>query len=88
MLHTVSALVAQVQELMQSQQQSQDTQPLTLKELTEALTKLKKRRAPGPDQNANESLLLLDDDNLDILLQHCNDIWTSGRSPKIGRKQK
>ena len=62
--------------------QSQDTQLFTLKELTEALNKLKKRRAPGPDQNANELFLLLDDDNLDILLQHYNDIWTSGEVPR------
>ena len=45
---------------------SQDHQPFTLKELAEAINKLKKRRAPGPDHIANELFLLL---------------WSSGEVP-------
>ena len=47
----------------------------------EAINKLKKRRAPRPDHNVNELFLLLDDTNLDILLTHYNEIWTSGDVP-------
>ena len=61
--------------------QSQDHQTFAMKELTEALNKLKKSRAPGPDHNANELFLLLNDDNLDILLLHYNEIWSTGEVP-------
>ena len=52
-----------------------------MKEEIEALNKLKKRRAPGPDHNANELFLLLDDDNLDLLLLPENEIWSIGEVP-------
>ena len=66
--------------------QSQDHSPFAMKELTEALNKLKKRRAPGPDHNANELFLLFDDDNLDVLLTHYNEIWSSGDVPNNWKK--
>ena len=52
-----------------------------MQELAEALNKLKKKRVPGPDHNANDLFLLMDDGNLDILLSHYNEIWSSGEVP-------
>ena len=58
-----------------------DTQPFSLEELEAALQKLKKHKAPGPDHNANELFMILDEDNRRLLLSYYNDIWETGEAP-------
>ena len=58
-----------------------DTQPFSLEELEAALNKLKKHKAPGPDHNANELFMILDEDNRRLLLSYYNDIWETGEAP-------
>ena len=74
-------VISELQQKRPLRPQSQDHQPFTMKELTKALNKLKKKRAPGPDHNANELFLPLDVDNLDILLLHYNEIRSTGEVP-------
>ena len=75
-------IIEDVKQKRKLRPQSQDTQPFTIKELSEALNKLKKGRAPGLDHSPNELFVLLDDENLDMFSQHYNDTWTSGEVPK------
>ena len=58
-----------------------DHNAFTLEELQSAIIKLKKSKAPGPDQALNEFFILLDDHNSLALIQFYNDIWKKGDVP-------
>ena len=61
--------------------QVRDHNPFTLEELQSSLQKLKKQKAPGPDEVLNEFFLLLDDHNALTLLKFYNKIWAYGDVP-------
>ena len=55
---------------------------LTSGELEGAMTKLKKRKSPGPDKVHNEMLQNLGEKGKAVLLQLFNRTWTEGHIPK------
>ena len=61
--------------------EKEDTEPFSMNELDAALNKLRKQKAPGPDHNANELFMILDEGNKQILLSYYNDVWVSGTAP-------
>ena len=61
--------------------QVRDHNPFKIEELQAALQKLKKQKAPGPDEVLNELFLLLDDHNALTLLKFYNKIWAYGDVP-------
>ena len=62
--------------------QTQDDNNFSLEELQAALTKLRKGRAPGPDQVTPDLLKLLDHNAEKILLDHYNQVWETGIVPQ------
>ena len=58
-----------------------DHNSFSLEELQSAIQKLKRNKAPGPDQVTNELFLLLDDDSTQVLLEFYNKIWEAGVVP-------
>ena len=60
--------------------------PFVTKELEDALTMLKLRKAPGPDNITNEMLLHLGPHSKKKLLQLFNDGWRTGTVPQVGRE--
>ena len=58
-----------------------DHNAFTLEELQEAVARLRKKKAPGPDQAVNELFLLLDDHNSNSFLEFYNKIWEAGEVP-------
>ena len=56
--------------------------PFTIMHLHEALGKLKKRKAPGPDGLVNELFLALGREGEEILLGIYNDAWEKGNTPQ------
>ena len=58
-----------------------DHNSFSLEELQSAIQKLKKNKAPGPDQVTNELFLLLDDYKPQLLLDFYNKIWEAGEVP-------
>ena len=55
---------------------------LTASELSTAMKKLKKKKAPGPDKIHNEMLINLGEKGKEILLGLFNKTWESGQIPK------
>ena len=62
--------------------QAPDEAPFTIMDLHEALGKLKKRKAPGPDGMVNELFLALDREGEEIFLGIYNDAWEQGNTPQ------
>ena len=60
--------------------------PFVTKELEDALTMLKLRKAPGPDNITNEMLLHLGPCSKKKLLQLFNDGWRTGTAPQVWRE--
>ena len=60
--------------------------PFITKELEDALTMLKLRKAPGPDNITNEVLLHLGPCSKKKLLQLFNDGWRTGTVPQVWRE--
>ena len=56
--------------------------PLTITEMNNALKKLKKKKAPGPDKIHNEMLANLGAKSKEILLALYNKTWAQGQVPK------
>ena len=63
-----------------------DHNPVTLEELQTSLTKLKKKKAPGPDKVLNEFFMLLDDHNARTLLAFHNKMWGYGEVPEAWKE--
>ena len=59
----------------------EDNEPFTMEELNNALGKLRKGKAPGPDHNANELFIIMDEESRALLLSYYNDIWETGVAP-------
>ena len=60
--------------------------PFVTKELEDALTMLKLRKAPGPDNITNEMLLHLGPCSKKKLLQLFSDGWRTGTVPQVWRE--
>ena len=55
--------IAHLKTLQAIQAEKEDTQLFSMDELEAALNKLGKQKAPGPDHNANELFMILDEHN-------------------------
>ena len=76
-----TAAAASLKQRHQLHKQLRDNRPFTIEDLQSAIIKLKKNKAPGPDEAPNELFLLLDDHNSVLLLQFYNKIWGAGEVP-------
>ena len=72
-----------MQEKAQTVNNSIFEQPFSKNELRQALSKLKSRKAPGPDRIHSEMILWLGPVGKDVLLRLINLSWKTGELPQI-----
>ncbi|XKL59450.1 hypothetical protein PGB90_000466 [Kerria lacca] len=60
---------------------SEQESDILIKEVEQAISKLKNNKVPGPDGVTTEMLKIAEEKRVEILWKICNQVWSTGKCP-------